>query len=131
MEKNTGNTTLKKVLIAEDDKDFLWILRQSFEGQPFFVSYAMDGQEALVLAEKEKPDLIILDILMPKMDGITVARHLKEKGINTQIIFLTNLEDAKHVSDAIAATGGSDYIVKSNIRIDAIITRVKDKLGIQ
>ena len=121
----------KKTLIVEDDKDFLWILRQSFDNKFFSVVYAMDGEEGLAMAEKEKPDLIIIDILLPKMDGIAMAKKIKEKGVKSQIIFLTNLKDPEHVSKALDAVGETDYIIKSDMHIDAIVDRVKDKLGIK
>src|SRR3989344_3239787 len=75
----------KKILIVEDDKDFSWILRQSLESQFLTVVYAMDGEEGLAMAQKENPDLIVIDILMPKMDGITMARKIKEKGIKSRM----------------------------------------------
>jgi DNA-binding NarL/FixJ family response regulator len=109
----------KKVLIVEDDKDFLWILRQ-----------ALDGEEGVAIAEKEKPDLIIMDIMMPKMDGITAAKAIRAKGVTGKIIFLTNLKDPVRVSQAMEADEGTDYIVKSDVHVDAILQRIKDKLGL-
>lgn len=125
-----NETPTKKILIVEDDKDFLWILRQSFDNQNIAVVYALDGQEGLTMAEKEKPDLIIMDILLPKMDGISVARKIKEKGINAKMIFLTGFKDSQHISDAIDSFSDADYIVKTDLKIDDIVARVKDKLGI-
>jgi len=121
---------MKKVLIVEDDKDFLSILKQSFSDQPFSVIYAQDGEEGLVMAEKEKPDLILIDILMPKTNGIDMVRKLKEKGIKTQMIFLTNLKDEYHISQVMDVTGGTDYIIKSDVSIGTIIDRIKSKLNV-
>lgn len=120
----------KKVLIVEDDKDFLWILKQNFGNKNLSVLYATDGEEGLAMSEKEKPDLIIIDILLPKMDGITMAKKIKEKGIKSQIIFLTNLMDPEHISKALEAAGEVDYFVKADTHIDTIVSRVKSKLGI-
>ncbi len=120
----------KKVLIVEDDKDFLWILRQALDHQAFSVVYALDGEEGVNMAEKENPDLIIMDIMLPKMDGIAAAKAIKEKGINAQIVFLTNFKDVEHVGKAMDATGQTDYIVKSDVHIDAILGRIKNKLGL-
>lgn len=119
----------KKVLIVEDNKDFLWILRQSFVGKGFSVVFAEDGEEGLKMAEQEKPDLILLDILMPKMDGITVAKRLKEKGIKSKIIFLTNLMGELPVAEGIVKE--TDYIIKSDMSIDQIVAKVKEKLGMK
>lgn len=119
----------KKILIVEDNKDFLLILRQSLSAEDFSVIYALDGQEGLIKAEAEKPDLIILDILLPKIDGITVAKKLKEKGIESKIIFLTNLKDAEHISEAVATVGETEYIIKSDLHINDIVSRIKEKLN--
>ncbi len=123
--------TNKKILIVEDDKSFLWILKQSFVGAGFSVVSAEDGEEGLKMAGEEKPDLILLDILMPKMDGITVAKKLKETGNQAQIIFLTNLKDAEHISQAVEIVKETDYIVKSDLHVDQIVARVKERLGIK
>lgn len=120
----------KKVLIVEDDRDFLWMLRQSFQGQPFLVAYAQDGEEGLAMAKKEKPDLMLVDIMMPKMNGIDMAKKIKEEGIATQIIFLTNLHDPEHIGKAMEAIGGVDYMIKSDIKLNAVVDRVRSKLGI-
>ncbi len=122
---------IKKVLIVEDDKDFLWILKQSFSNQLFSVLFTEDGEEGLVMAEKEKPNLIVVDILMPKMNGIEMVQKLKERGIMPKIIFLTNLKDENHISQVMEITGGADYIVKADVPISTIIERVKSKLGIE
>ncbi len=121
----------KKILIVEDDKNYLWLLRQSFEAEKLSVVFALDGEEGLKMAEEEKPDLILMDILMPKMDGIEVAKKLKEKGIKAQIIFLTNLKDEEHISKAVEAMKETDYIVKSDVHLDQIVARVKEKLGMK
>jgi two-component system, OmpR family, alkaline phosphatase synthesis response regulator PhoP len=119
----------KKILIVEDDKDFLFILQTDLRNEFSSVITAQDGQEGLDLAEKEKPDLILLDILMPKMDGIEMAKQMKAKGIIIPTIFLTNMNDIEHISKAIE-TIPSDYIIKSDVSIDKIAAEVKKKLGV-
>jgi YesN/AraC family two-component response regulator len=76
--------------------------------------------------ESEKPDLILLDITMPKMDGIAVSKKLKVSGNKVPIIFLTNMSDFKHVSEAMESS--TDYIVKAETSVDDIIIKVKEKL---
>lgn len=122
--------TTMKILVVEDDKDFLWILRQSLEDGGLAVVFAENGEDGLSLAEKEKPDLIVIDIMLPGMDGITMARKIKEKGVLSQMIFLTNIKDPREISRALEAAGESDYIVKSDVRVDAIVERIKNKLGL-
>ncbi len=117
----------KKILIAEDDKSLLSALQEKFMDEGFSVVTALDGEEGLIVAEKEKPDLLLLDIRMPKMDGTTMARKLKEAGVNAPIIFLTNLDDVKHISDAIEITK-SDYLIKSDWKLEDIVKKVKAKL---
>jgi len=119
----------KKILIVEDDQNFLWILKQGFVGEGFSMFFAEDGEQGLEMAIKERPDLILLDILMPKMDGIAMAKKLKEKGVKSQIIFLSNLKGKLPVAEEIVKE--SDYIIKSDLHVDQIIARVKEKLGIK
>jgi len=123
--------TNKKILIVEDDKSFLWILKQSFFDEGFDVIFAQDGIEGLEKIEKEKPDLILLDIEMPKMDGIQVAEKLKQKGDTTKIIFLTNLKDTEHIIQAMEKSKEVDYIIKSDMGVEQIIERVKERLKIK
>ena len=126
MDKNN-----KKVLIVEDDKDFLWLLRQSFTTNDFSVFFAENGEDGLETAKKEKPDLMLIDILLPGMSGIEMAKKIKGEGMNPQMIFLTNLKDPNHISEVMNIAVGADYIVKSDMHIDAIIERVKSKLGLK
>ncbi|OGZ62320.1 MAG: hypothetical protein A2639_00735 [Candidatus Staskawiczbacteria bacterium RIFCSPHIGHO2_01_FULL_34_27] len=121
----------KKILIVEDSKDFLWFLRQSFDNQGFDVFYAEDGEKGLEEAKKENPDLVLIDIQLPKINGIEMAKKIKEEGLNPKMIFLTNLNDPIHISEALEAAGESDYIVKIDVNIDSVVQRVKDKLEIK
>ena len=70
------------------------------------------------------------DILMPEMDGVAAARHIKEKGIDAHIIFLTNLGDEKNISKAMEAVNNMEYILKTDMRVADIIRRVREKLGL-
>lgn len=119
----------KKILIIEDDKDYFFILQTNFETAGFSVAVAKNGQEGLNLIEKEKPDLIILDIMMPVMDGYQVAKKIKERNINTPVIFLTHLKDVDSISKALEIIP-SDYIIKSDMPPDKIVIEAKKKLGI-
>lgn len=119
----------KKILIVEDDKDFLFILQTDLRNAGFSVVTAKDGQEGLSVTAEEKPDLILLDIMMPKMDGIEMAKELKLKGVDIPIIFLTNMADLDHISRA-TETVQADYIIKSDVPIDKVIAGIKKKLGI-
>jgi len=119
----------KKILIVEDEQDFRMILQLKFESEGFSVSVAADGDTGIKTAEKEKPDIILSDILMPKMDGIQMIKKLKEKGNPAQVIFLTNFQDTSNIVGALEADKNADYIVKSNMNIGEIVDKVKEKLS--
>lgn len=120
----------KKVLIVEDDRDYLFILQTSLSEAGFFAVTAGTAEDGLLLIEKEKPDLVIFDILLPEMSGIDAAKKMKEKNIKTPVIFLTNVSDVNQISKALEITA-SDYVIKSDTSIDAVVLRVKNKLGIR
>jgi len=120
----------KKVLIVEDDKDFLSILKIKFTTEGFSVATAENGEEGLAAVEKEKPDLIISDVLMPKLDGIEMTKKIKELNEDAKIILLTNIKDADYTA-SIKKTGSLDYLIKSDLRINDIVEKAKIKLGIE
>lgn len=120
----------KKILIVEDDKDILFILKKRFSLEGFSVITAKDGEEALTITENTKPDLIISDVLMPKLGGLEMAEKIKEFNKDVKIMFLTNIKDAEYV-DRIEKSGNADYLIKSELRIDEIVDRVKVKLGLK
>jgi two-component system alkaline phosphatase synthesis response regulator PhoP len=120
----------KKILIVEDDKDFLSILKIQFTGEGFSIVTAENGEEGINMAEEEKPDLILSDILMPKMDGIEMAKKIKESNKNILIIFLTNIKDTDYTKN-IEKLGEFDYLIKSDLRINDIVDKVKIKLGLK
>ncbi len=100
-----------KVLMAEDDRDFGNILSQYISISGYDVSLARDGKEAWELFEKEKPDLCVLDVMMPEMDGFTLGEKIKEARPEIPIIFLT----AKSLKEDIVRglkIGADDYITK-------------------
>jgi DNA-binding response OmpR family regulator len=117
---------MKKILLIEDDIYFSEIMDKEFSSEGFNVVKARNGQEGLDRLN-EKPDLIVLDILMPGMDGLEVAKKIKESGVNVPIIFLTNVKSVDSMSRALEITE-SDYIVKSDLKITDIVARVKDRL---
>jgi len=126
----------KTILIVEDDDSLRNILCEKLEKERFVILKAKNGQEGLEMALAKRPDLILLDIIMPVMDGLTMANKLREvegktdqmsQG-RTPIIFLTNLSDEKALSSGQQA-GVYDYLVKTAWTLDGIVKKVKDKLG--
>lgn len=120
----------KKILIAEDEQDLLTLLSDSFIDAGFTICVATNGEDGVQVAQKENPDMILADILMPKTDGITMVKKIRDAGIKVPVIFLTNFGDPEHISKAIEIEN-SDYIVKSDMQIEEIIYRAKSKLGIK
>lgn len=114
-----------KILIVDDEEDIIEILTYNLEKENFEVKGASDGEMGLAIANEFKPDLILLDIMMPKMDGIEVCRQIKEAGSlpNTMIAFLTaRNEDFTQITAL--ESGGDDFINKP-IRPRVLISRVK------
>ncbi len=114
-----------KILVADDDDDILEFIRYNLEKENYLVVTASDGKEAIEIADKEEPDLIILDIMMPEIDGVEVCRHLRSqpKFSNTIITFLTaRSEDFTQI--AALDVGGDDFI-KKPIRPGVLVSRIK------
>lgn len=128
MKKNKKNS--KKILIVEDDKDFLSIMKTKFTNEGFLVVTAQDGQEGVNMAMQEKPDLIISDILMPIMTGIEMAQKIKESDKNAHILFLTNIQDIDYTKN-FENSKEFDYLIKSELRINEIVEKIKTKLGLK
>lgn len=122
----------KTILIAEDEAPMLMALAKKFQDKGFIVIEAIDGQAALDKAMENKPDIILLDIIMPKMEGIEVMRRIREDkkwGSDVPIVMLTNLSDADNVAEA-SKYGVYDFLVKTDWRLDDIVDIVKQKLFI-
>lgn len=114
-----------KILLVDDEPDILEILEYNLRKEGYDVATAGNGEEGLRKAEEFQPDLIILDIMMPVMDGVEVCRQLRAKPDfqNTIITFLTAREE-DYSQIAALDTGGDDYITKP-IRPRVFISRVK------
>lgn len=102
----------KKILLVDDDQDFSQLLEFDFKKRGYQVATANNGEEGLTKAVTEKPDLIILDIKMPKMDGYTFVRRLK-KDPETKDLPLVVLTSYEPMKDMFQLEGVSDYFVKS------------------
>lgn len=114
-----------KILVVDDEPDILEFLEYNLKKEGFQVVTASDGEEGIIVAEKEEPDLIILDIMMPKMDGMEVCRILRSKPqFNKTIIAFLTAREEDFSQIAALETGGDDYITKP-IRPRVFISRVK------
>ena len=124
-------TEKKTILVADDETDLREAIATALEYEGFVVVKATDGEEAVTQAELVKPDLILLDILMPKRDGIAVLTDIRgtEWGKEIPVIVMTVLDDMGKIAEAIEA-GADEYLVKTNIALGALVEKVKSHLGV-
>ena len=119
----------KTILIIEDEKLLLNTLAEKFESEGFIVIRADDGEEGLQKAKAVEPDIILLDILMPKMDGLTMLNNLRHDGWakGIPVFILTNVEDQAKMASAVDNLA-QGYFIKSNWKLEDIVSEVKEKL---
>jgi DNA-binding response OmpR family regulator len=122
-------TKKSQILIVDDDKDILDITCDFLEGKGYKVLQAGTGKEALKKTRASKPNLILLDVMMPKMDGFWLCRVMKSdpKLQNIPIIFLTAKDDAQSRIEG-QKCGGDDYLTKP-FDLDALELRIKAQLN--
>lgn len=122
----------KKILIVEDEASLNKTLSEFLESEGFEVASAMDGEQGLELATTISPDLILLDIIIPKKDGYEVLEELKkdDRTKNIPTILLTNLEGAEDIQKAFDK-GATTYLVKSAYKMGDVARKIKDILKIE
>lgn len=120
----------RKLLIVEDEAAMLTALSEKFKKENLTVFTAVNGEEGFNAALREKPDLILLDLIMPKMDGMSMMKKLREDkwGRDAKAIFLTNMNDASLVAEA-AKVGVYDFLVKTDWRLDDVVRVVREKMA--
>ncbi len=117
----------KKILLIDDEPEITEMLKFRLESYQYQIITATNGDEGLQLAEKEKPDLVISDVMMPKMDGYTFVREMKSRAStrNIPIIVLTAKPGMK---DLFAMEGISDYLIKP-YKPEELVQKVRQHLG--
>src|SRR3989344_8909993 len=120
---------MQHILVVDDDAALLEALETTLKAEQFQVTTARNGKEGLKKIKENKPDLVLLDIVMPQMDGITMMHKLQDNPgtKNIPIIFLTNLSDVDTISKVIRE-GIFDYLVKSEWDINDLVSLVKKRL---
>jgi len=119
-----------KVLIIEDNGDLLEQYKLKLEHEGFLVITATDGEDGLLVAADERPDVILLDILMPNMNGFDVLRGIKNNTtLKTIIIIISNLSDEDQIKKA-KELGALDYFVKSDVTPDIVVKKVKSLFSV-
>ncbi len=125
LNQNAMQTPVKyKILIVDDDPDIVELLQYNLEKEGYEVAHALNGQQALLVARKFKPEIILLDVMMPVMDGITACRHFREdpKFKDTHILFLT--ARSEEFSEVAAFEAGADDFIVKPIKPRALISRL-------
>ena len=124
------------ILIVDDDDNFREILRAKLEVEGFVIHEAVDGQDGLEKAKAIKPDLVVLDIRMPKMSGVQSLLRIKEDADikNTKILFSTNFgenqQDSFWLDDKFAKEAGAIGYIKKTDDLSIIVGRIKQELGL-
>ena len=118
----------QKIALIDDEQTILDLYSRVL-GKEFEVLTAINGEDGLELIEKEKPALVLVDIRMPKMDGLEMIQEMKEKKLlNIPVLILTNLSDDAKVAKAIEL-GAKEYILKVKSTPTDILEKVKNYLG--
>lgn len=120
----------KKVLVVDDEKDLREAIATALSYEGIEVKTAADGIEAFTVAEDMKPDMILLDIVMPKRDGIETLKAVRKEswGKDIPIIIMTVLDDMERLAEALEA-GATEYVLKTDVALGTIVQKVKNKLG--
>lgn len=120
----------QKVLIIEDDGFLASIYAQKLELEGFEVAFATNGEDGLKLAQKDKPDLMLLDLLMPQMDGFEVLEKVKADPAtrDIKVLVLSNLGQKEDV-DRCMKLGAVGYMIKAHSLPEETVKRIKEILG--
>lgn len=121
---------MKKILFVEDESTLQRAATQVFTEEGYQVFSALDGEAAIQYAKREKPDIILLDLVIPKKDGFEVLEEIKKDPAtsNIPVVILSNLEGSSDVEKALER-GATTYLVKTNYKLDEVVVKIKQLLG--
>jgi DNA-binding response OmpR family regulator len=119
-----------KILLVEDDSFLLNMYATKFELENFDVVVAEDGEKGIRMAKTEKPDIILLDIMLPKIDGFDVLKALKksQETSNLPVILLTNLSQKDDIDKGLAL-GAVDFLIKAHFMPSEVVEKIKKILS--
>ena len=122
--------TKKIILVVEDDVSLRKILVDKLRHENFSVLVAGNGDEGLKMALKNKPDLILLDIIMPRMNGIEMLKKLREDqwGKSASVLLLTNDDDPEHMKEILLKEDALDYLIKADWDLNSVLNIIRIKL---
>lgn len=115
------------ILLAEDERTLAMIIKDTLDGQGFHVTVASDGEEALRLYSADKPDVLVADVMMPRLDGFELVRRIRKHDQQTPVIFLTARSAVNDVVHGFEM-GANDYL-KKPFGMQELIVRIKALLG--
>ncbi|XKT75402.1 MAG: response regulator transcription factor [Patescibacteria group bacterium UBA2103] len=119
-----------KILIVEDETPLLEALSTKLSGAGHDICIAKDGVEGVTTAFSERPDIVLLDIKMPRKDGLQMLKELREGewGKEVRVIVLTNLNDPEHIADMLEA-GANEYLVKTEWKLNELLDHLVEKVS--
>jgi len=120
---------MKKILFIEDESALQRAVTRVLASEDYQVLSALDGETGLGLAQKELPDLILLDLVLPRKDGFEVLQALRQnqETKNIPVVILTNLEGGTEI-ERVLSLGATTYLVKTNYRLEEVVEKVKGLL---
>ena len=121
---------IKKILIGEDEKPMAKAMQLKLNSTGFDAKTAQNGEEVLNMMSDEDFDLVLLDLIMPKVDGFKVLEELNKRGNKTPIIVSSNLSSEEDKERAVKL-GAKDYFIKSNTPISEVVNYAKKALGLE
>ncbi len=129
-----SNNKSALILLVDDEEDILSVYKSKFEKSGFRVVTAADGAQSLQIAAEQHPDLILMDMKMPVMDGITAQMKLKENPVtkDIKVVFLTAFSDPTNpeIDERSAKENGAMDFIKKGISLDELVVKVKGYLGV-
>ncbi len=127
--KNQGSSSGKKILIIEDDRFLRELISRKLSDDGFKTVEAVDGEEGIKKVKEEKPDLILLDLILPSIDGFEVLSRIKkdESVKSIPVIILSNLGQKEEVEKGLKM-GALDYLIKAHFTPGEIISKIKNNL---
>jgi DNA-binding response OmpR family regulator len=120
---------MSKILVVEDDRFLRELIVKKLSQEGFEVDFAVDGEDGLTKIKEGKPDIVLLDLILPTIDGFEVLRKLKEEDIvpSLPVIILSNLGQREDIEKGLSL-GAADYLVKAHFTPDEIIQKIKSIL---
>ncbi len=117
-------TNKKKILVVEDERALGRAIQLKLQSVGLDVAMATDGEEAWRKIKEEKPHLVLLDLILPRLDGFDLLQRMKKEGIRTPIFVISNLSQEQDINRA-KKLGAKEYFVKSNTPIAAIVKEIE------